>query len=283
METRKLKDGRIATLIDGKWCAPITKEKKKQLGALRDVSKGINFSILYGAGARTIGNTVKKGMPVASPTMLRNYANKALQFKKGRRGPGRIFEGGSDSGCYNFMEKIALKTRVPTLPGLGTKISTALRPAAVGDDFNTGRINWSIQASGSEMLSIILTATHWLCRKYKIPAQFIISIHDELAFMVPDKYAEQFAVIFQMAHLYSWAKLQAAMDMPDVPLSRAYFSGVAIDTRLRKSPDESTVTPSNPEGAKEPDGKEYSMNDMAELGWVEKLEKRIKLIDRGLI
>ena len=53
-------------------------------------------------------------------------------------------------------QRIALKTRVPTLPGLGTKISTALRPAAVGDDFHTGRINWTIQASGAEMLAMLL-------------------------------------------------------------------------------------------------------------------------------
>ena len=88
----------------------------------------------------------------------------------------------------------------------------------------------------------------------KFPAQFILSIHDETWFMVPEKYAEQFAVVFQMAHLYSWARFQAACGMADVPLSRAFFSGVAIDDRLRKSPNECTVTPSNPNGSDEPDG-----------------------------
>ena len=71
--------------------------------------------------------------------------------------------------------------------------------------------------------------------------------------------------------------------MPDVPLSRAFFSGVAIDDRLRKSPNECTVTPSNPNGADEPDGVEYSMSKMAELGWVKKLEKRKLLIDKGMV
>ena len=101
--------------------------------------------------------------------------------------------------------------------------------------------------------------------------------------MVPDKYAEQFAVVFQMAHLYAWAKFQAAVGMADVPLSRAFFSGVAIDDRLRKSPTECTVTPSNPSGKKEKDGKEYSMLDMANAGWIERLTKRGKLVNRGLI
>ena len=181
------------------------------------------------------------------------------------------------------MENIALRTRVPTLPCLGTKISTALRPTAVGNDFHTGRINWTIQSSGAEMLAVLLVSSHWLARKFKIPAQFILSIHDETWFMVPEKFAEQFAVTFQMAHLYSWARFQSACGMADVPLSRAFFSGVAIDDRLRKSPNECTVTPSNPQGKKEPDGKEFSMAKMAELGWVEKLAKRAKLIARGFL
>ena len=249
----------------------------------RDTAKIVGFAMLYGAGVRTIGNSIKKVFKDRSPNELRTYATRALSFKKGVKNSDGVYEGGSDSGCYNFMESIALKTRVPTLPCLGTKISTALRPAAVGSDFHTGRINWTIQSSGAEMLAILLTSTHWLARKFKIPAQFILSIHDETWFMVPEKYAEHFSVAFQMAHLYSWARFQAACGMPDVPLSRAFFSGVAIDDRLRKTPHECTVTPSNPEGESEPDGEEYSMKKMAELGWVDKLTKRAKLVERGLV
>jgi hypothetical protein len=43
------------------------------------------------------------------------------------------------------------------------------------------------------------------------------------------------------------------------------------------------VTPSNPSGKKEPNGQEFSMLDMANEGWVEKLTKRIKLVEKGLI
>ena len=71
--------------------------------------------------------------------------------------------------------------------------------------------------------------------------------------------------------------------MPDVPLSRAFFSGVAIDDRLRKTPYECTETPSNPQGSDEPDGNEFSMAKMAELGWVEKLAKRAKLVEKGFL
>jgi YD repeat-containing protein len=126
-----------------------------------------------------------------------------------------------------------------------------MRPAAVGDDFKTGRVNWTIQSSGAEILSIMLTAVHWLTEEYKIPARFILSIHDEIWFMTPERYAEQFAVLFQIAHMYTWSLFHSALDIPDLPLSRAYFSSVAIDDRLRKSPKEKTVTLSNPKGETE--------------------------------
>ena len=249
----------------------------------RDTAKIVGFAMLYGAGVRTLGNSIKRKYKDRSSAELRKYANDAIAFKKGRKDEHGNFVGGSDSGAYNFMAGIALRSRVPTLPCLGTKISTALRPSAVGTDFHTGRINWTIQSSGAEMLAILLTATHWLARRFKIPAQFILSIHDETWFMVPEKYAEQFAVMFQMAHLYSWARFQTACGMSDVPLSRAFFSGVAIDDRLRKTPYECTATPSNPDGVNDPNGEEYSMSKMAELGWVKKLEKRKLLIDKGMV
>lgn len=255
----------------------------KAIDTNRDVAKGVGFAMLYGAGVRTIANTIKKTYKDRSANELRQFGNRALAFKKGKKTPDGYYEGGSDSGCYNYMEGIALRTKCPTLPCLGTKISTALRPSAVGDDFHTGRINWTIQSSGAEMLAVILTATHWLARRFKIPAQFILSIHDELWWMVPERYAESFCVVFQMAHLYSWARFQASVGMCDVPLSRAFFSSVAIDERLRKSVHECTKTPSNPGGDKEPDGAEYSMTQMAELGWVKKLRTRGEMITKGLI
>ena len=255
----------------------------KAINTNRDVAKGVGFAMLYGAGVRTIANTIKKTYKDRSATDLMVFGKRALEFKKGMKTPEGYYEGGSDSGCYNYMEGIALRAKTPTLPCLGTKISTALRPSAVDEDFHTGRINWSIQASGAEMLAVILTATHWLARIFKIPAQFIISIHDEMWFMVPERYVENFAVVFQMAHLYSWARFQASVGIADVPLSRAFFSSVAIDERLRKSVHECTVTPSNPLKETEPDGFEYSLAQMAELGWIKKLTTRLNMVNRGLL
>ena len=92
-----------------------------------------------------------------------------------------------------------------------------------------------------------------------------------------------FAVVYQMAHMYTWARFQASVNLHDLPLSRAFFSSVAIDDRIRKSPHECTVSPSNPNGKDEPDGKEYSMRELGEIGAIDKLKTRYSLIRRGLL
>ena len=254
----------------------------KVAGVDRNTAKIVGFAILYGAGMRTLQTYIRRVYPDKSTSELRGFAVKALEGKKGVK-RGGVYEGGSDSGCFNLMEEISMKMRVPQLPCLGTKISTAMRPAAVGDDFHTARINWTIQASGAEILSVMLVATQWLCKEYKIPARFIISIHDEIWYMTPERYAEQFSVLFQIAHMYTWSLFQSQCGIPDLPLSRAFFSSVAIDDRIRKSPTECTVSPSNPDGKSEPDGVEHSMRELGEMGVIDKLITRYNAIKKGLI
>jgi DNA polymerase gamma 1 len=254
----------------------------KVCGVDRDTAKIVGFSVLYGAGARGVQTYIRRKYPEKSPAEVKDIAFKLLRSKKGSVRNG-VYEGGFDSGCFNFMEEIAMRTRVPQLPCLGTKISTAMRPSAVGDDFKTSRVNWTIQSSGAEILSIMLTAVHWLAKEYKIPCRFVLSIHDEIWFQTPDRYAEQFAVLFQIAHVYTWSLFHYSVDIPDLPLSRAYFSSVAIDDRLRKSPKEKTVTVSNPNGADEPSGEEYSMYELSEIGAIRKLTTRYEAIQKGTI
>lgn len=282
LQTKVLPDGRTAYLKDGKWLVPVTKEKDEELKKARDLSKIVGFTTLYGGGSRAIQTYIRKVYPEKSPEEVRKFAFNALASKKGVLRNG-LYESGSDSGCFNYMEEIAMRSKLPTLPCLGTKISTAMRPSAVGTDFKTGRVNWTIQSSGAEILSIILTTVHWLAEEYKIPCRFVLSIHDEVWFMTPDKYAEQFAVLFQIAHMYTWSLFQSAVGIPELPLSRAFFSSVAIDDRIRKSPKECTVTPSNPNGALEPNGTEYSMVELSEIGAIDKLKTRFEAIQKNLI
>jgi DNA polymerase gamma 1 len=254
----------------------------KICGVDRDTAKIVGFAILYGAGARGVQSYIRRKYPEKTPEETKNLAFTLLQKKKGKARNG-IYESGLDSGAFNLMEEISMRSKLPQLPCLGTKISTAMRPSAVGDDFKTGRTNWTIQASGAEILSIMLTAAHWLAAEFKIPARFVLSIHDEIWFMTPERYAEQFAALFQIAHMYTWSLFHSAVNIPELPLSRAYFSSVAIDDRLRKTTKESTVTLSNPDGANEPPGVEYSMSELAEIGAIDKLKKRYDAIKKGVI
>lgn len=251
-------------------------------GVDRDLAKVIGFSILYGAALKAVKTYIRRRYPEKSDMEVENFGRKMIEGKKGVKIDG-VYVGGTDSGAFNYMEEIALNSTVSKLPCLGTKISTAMRKGCVGSDFKTGRVNWTIQSSGAEILSIILTSTHWLADVFKIPCRFVISIHDEVWFITPDKYAEQFAALFQMAHLYTWALFQYSVGVEDLPLSRAFFSSVAIDDRIRKTPDECTVSPSNSSGESEPPGLEYTMNQLAARGVFKKLESRLKCIEQGLI
>lgn len=282
LETKTLPDGRTAFLRNGKWLVPVSKEKENELKKARDLSKIVGFTTLYGGGARAIQTYIRKVYPNKTESEVKRFAQSALSSKKGVL-YGGIYEGGSDSGCFNYMEEIAMRSKVPTLPCLGTKISTAMRPSAVGSDFKTGRVNWTIQSSGAEILSIMLTSVHWLAREYKIPCRFVLSIHDEVWFITPEKYAEQFAVLFQLAHMYTWSLFHSCVGIPDLPLSRAFFSAVAVDDKIRKSPKECTVTPSNPGGKSEGYGEEFSMKELADRKAINKLRVRQEAIQKGLI
>lgn len=281
-QTKILPDGRTAYLRNGKWLVPIGKEKEQELKKARDLSKIVGFTLLYGGSAPAIQTYIRKTYPDKTENEVSKFAKTALSKKKGEL-IGGVYKGGSDSGCFNFMEQIALKDRISTLPCLKTRISTAMRKDFVGKQFKTGRVNWTIQSSGAEILSIILTSVHWLAREYKIPCRFILSIHDEVWFMTPERYAEQFAVLFQIAHMYTWSLFHSQVGIPELPLSRAYFSSVAIDDRIRKSPKESTITPSNPDGANEPNGKEHSMTELSQIGAIDKLTTRFNAISKNLI
>jgi DNA polymerase gamma 1 len=281
-KTKVLPDGRTAYWKDGRWLVPVDKNRYGEMKTAREVGKIGNFSVLYGSGEKGLKGQIAKFYPDLPDRTLSRFAREAILAKKGEEFDG-VYVGGTDSGAFNLMEEIALKTKVPQLPCLGTKISTALRPDAVGTDFKTGRVNWTIQSSGAEVLSIFLTAIHWLSREFKIPFRFVLSIHDELWCITPADKAEEFAVLFQMAHLYTWALFHHRLGMEELPLNRAFFSGVAIDERLRKSVTESTVSPSNPGGDKEPAGKEFNMVELAETGAIKKLTTRKKLIDKGLL
>lgn len=249
--------------IEGQQYRPISKEKAKRLNLFRQSSKYSNFGMLYGGGVKAASAVWLKLFPEIPSSQITSKVKKALNLSKGTRDKStNKFIGGMWSGAFNYCEKVGVKPLVPSLPCLGTKISTALRKSAVQDDFYTSKLNWAIQASGAEFLSLFLTAIHWLCKEKDIPVQFIISIHDEIWCMVPEEKWKIFVIQFQIAHLLTWSRFRAGVGINDMTLGGAFFSGVSVDDRIRKTPDENTKTPSNLKD--EPDGREYTILDVLE-------------------
>lgn len=236
----------------------------KSIGISRDVAKGCNYAMLYGCGAKTLANTIRRGNKSVSMSKAMEMGRLLISIKKGRKASKNsdILVDGSDSHAYNVMASIA-KSLVPINPLSGTKMSTAFRPANVGTDFWTMRNNWCIQSTGSAMLHGFITSMAYLSKVQKIDAKFCMAVHDSVLYLCPEDQAMEVAKMFQVAHVWCWAWLRYNFGIYDMPIANAWLSSVEVDKIFRKSAHSSTVTVS--QSVKEPDGRSYTMVDLAKL------------------
>jgi DNA polymerase gamma 1 len=236
----------------------------KSIGISRDVAKGCNYAMLYGCGAKTLANTIRRGNKSVPMSKAVDMGKLLITIKKGRKASPKsdILIDGSDSYAYNVMTKIA-KSLVPINPLSGTKMSTAFRPANVGDDFWTMRNNWCIQSTGSAMLHGFITSMAYLSNTQKLDAKFCMAVHDSVLYMCPEDQALDVAKMFQVAHVWCWAWLRYNFGIYEMPTANAWLSSVEVDRIFRKSAHSSTVTVS--QSLKEPDGRSYTMVDLAKL------------------
>ncbi|KAH9926851.1 gamma DNA-directed DNA polymerase [Amylocystis lapponica] len=195
------------------------------LGISRDQAKVFNYSRIYGAGMRHAVLLLLQSNAGMLPEQAQKLAQNLYASTKGKnthRGDlfGRKFWfGGTESFVFNKLEEIALSAR-PQTPALGCGVTSALSkeylPAAFGADYMPSRINWVVQSSGVDYLHLLIVAMEHLISKYNIQARYLISVHDELRYLVKeeDRYP--------------------------------FFSAVDIDHVLRKEVDMPCVTPSQP-------------------------------------
>lgn len=158
-----------------------------------------------------------------------------------------IWFGGSESYTFNKLEDIALTWQAKT-PVLGCSVSRALESKVVGNDYLPSRINWVVQSSAVDYLHLLLTSMQWLMELYNIQGRFVISIHDEVRYLVSEKDAYRAGLALQFANLLVRAMFCSRLNMNSMPLDVAFFSGVDIDKVMRKEPMADCVTPSNPQG-----------------------------------
>ncbi|KAJ3220280.1 DNA-directed DNA polymerase gamma mip1 [Dinochytrium kinnereticum] len=224
------------------------------VGITRDAAKVFNYSRLYGAGIKHTTDLLAKNNPGIPREELRKRANKLFLETKGTRcftGGGRrnskagYWSGGTESYLFNELERIA-QSSVPVTPVLGCEIPESLLPENVEKDFLTTRVNWIVQSSGVDYLHLLLVGMNYLMRRMKIRGRFMISIHDEVRFLVHNDDAILAAFALNISNLWTRAMFASELGIDDLPQNVAFFSAVDIDHVLRKEVDMDCVTPSNP-------------------------------------
>lgn len=233
----------------------------KAIGISRAVAKGCNYGMLYGCGAKTLANTIRKGNKTIPMKSAIEMGKKLIKIKKGEKASrlSQTLIGGSDSYAYNEMARIA-NMPCPINPLSGTKMSTAFRPSSVGTDFWTMRNNWCIQSTGSAMLHAFMTAMEWLIDKYELDAEFCMSVHDSILYLCPESQAEKVAALFQVAHAWCWAWMRYNYGIYELPVANAWLSSVEIDKIFRKSATSNTKTVSQQKPEK--DGRSVTIQDL---------------------
>ncbi|RKP35211.1 DNA polymerase family A-domain-containing protein, partial [Dimargaris cristalligena] len=230
------------------------------MGISRNHAKIFNYGRIYGAGVKFATQLLLKFNPTASPDQARETALKLYKATKGHQWQApESFRGGSESFMFNALEAVAV-TDSPRTPALGCEITDTLLPQVAGTKYMTSRINWVVQSSGVDYLHLLIVSMRYLCRRYQIDARFLISIHDEIRYLVaePDRYRA--ALALQIANLWTRALFSYRLGMENLPLSVAFFSSVDVDHVLRKEVDLPCVTPSHPDTI--PPGESLTIQDL---------------------
>lgn len=82
--------------------------------------------------------------------------------------------------------------------------------------------------------------------QYNIDARFMISVHDEIRYLVKAEDRFRAALALQISNLWTRALFSYRLEMESLPQSCAFFSAVDIDHVLRKEVNMDCVTPSQP-------------------------------------
>merc|ERR1719225_1036234 len=139
-------------------------------------------------------------------------------------------------------------TNFPTTPVLHANITRALDSRLCGRNFLTSRINWVVQSSAVDFLHLLLVTVEWLFQEMRVRGRFVISIHDEIRYLVVSEDRYKASLALHLANLMVRCEVCAKLGLDNLPASTAFFSSVDVDKVMRKEPSADCVTPSNPDG-----------------------------------
>ncbi|KAF9524671.1 gamma DNA-directed DNA polymerase [Crepidotus variabilis] len=225
------------------------------LGISRDQAKVFNYSRIYGAGMRHAVLLLLQSNPSMRSEEAQKLAENLYASTKGKNThrsdlfDRKFWFGGTETYLFNKLEEIAQSDK-PQTPALGCGVTYALSkdylPEGFGTDYMPSRINWVVQSSGVDYLHMLIVAMTHLINKYKIDARYLISVHDELRYLVVEKDKYRAALALQIANLWTRSMFAYKLGMDDLPQGVAFFSAVDVDHVLRKEVDMPCVTPSQP-------------------------------------
>jgi len=222
-------------------------------GTTRDAAKVFNYSRIYGAGVKHATQLLMDSMKPPDEVVARGKAEELYVATKGNKISFKnknfhvFWHGGTESYLFNAMEQVARNSR-PRTPALACGITTALQEEYLEKptDHMTSRINWAVQSSGVDYLHLLIVATDYLCRTYDIDARYLISVHDEVRYLVKNEDTLRATLALQIANLWTRSQFAFKLGMEDLPQGVAFFSAVDVDFVLRKEVFMECVTPSHP-------------------------------------
>lgn len=235
----------------------------KILNTTRDNAKIFNYSRIYGAGIKHAVQLLKQHNPSLADEEAERLAKNLYLATKGRKANlGRnqkqalpknaiksLWHGGSESYLFNTLESIATSP-LPQTPALGCGVTDALKKVYLpengpfGTDYLPSRINWVVQSSGVDYLHLLIIGMEYLIKRYNISARYMISLHDELRYLVDERDKYRAALALQIVNAWTRALLCYNLGIHDLPQGVTFFSAVDLDRYLRKEVDMTCVTPS---------------------------------------
>jgi DNA polymerase gamma 1 len=199
------------------------------LGISRDDAKVFNYSRIYGAGVKHAVQLLLKSNPNLSVDEATKLAKALYAGTKGLTHRGGAFErnfwhGGTESFVFNKLEEIAQSDR-PRTPALGCGLTDALTkeylPAEgrdkAGNAFMPSRINWVVQSSGVDYLHLLLVSMEYLTKRYGIDARYMISVHDEIRYLVKEEDKYRAAMALQISNIWTRTLFSYRLQMGDLP------------------------------------------------------------------
>lgn len=253
------------------------------LSISRNDAKVFNYGRIYGAGMGFASQLLRQFNPLLPEQEALRMAKELYGKTKGVKTMRRslhergFWRGGTESLVFNRLEDFAEQAN-PRTPVLAAGITEALMRRYISKGgFLTSRINWAIQSSGVDYLHLLIVAMDYLIRRFNIDARLMITVHDEIRYLVKEQDKYKAAMALQVSNVWTRAMFTQQLGINDLPQAVAYFSAVDVDFVLRKEVDLECVTPSHPK--KISPGESLDIVKLLEKGEEAKLDETVVPLD----